>query len=273
MKIRTGRIALLAGAAWLALGGAGAAKPCRQQVGDLQNQLSKLGLASSSQRNEMVAHALQHADSEPDRCERIVDELEYLLAMLEPGPRPRSAPAPAPEQLLAHASPAAPANAGQQSREPESTRAEQPAAGPDSTGGKVRPAPQQQTSAGQQGESEARTTGPQAPAGSAAQARPQEQKPASPAGGEGATPQDQKPSGSAAKASAAKPRPGPQKPAQGPEQARACPPTVKVKRGDTLIGIAQRCEVTLKALLSANPGLDDPRLIRIGQKIQVPAGK
>ena len=46
-----------------------------------------------------------------------------------------------------------------------------------------------------------------------------------------------------------------------------------VSSGDTLVAIARRHGVTLKALLAANPSIADPDRIRIGQAIAVPAGQ
>ncbi|HEX5108278.1 MAG TPA: LysM peptidoglycan-binding domain-containing protein [Vicinamibacterales bacterium] len=45
-----------------------------------------------------------------------------------------------------------------------------------------------------------------------------------------------------------------------------------VASGETMIGIAKRHGVTLKALLAANPALKDPNRIRVGQTIAIPAG-
>lgn len=44
----------------------------------------------------------------------------------------------------------------------------------------------------------------------------------------------------------------------------------RVKKGDTLIGIAAKYGVTLKALLKANPGVE-PRALKVGQIIIIPA--
>jgi LysM repeat protein len=46
-----------------------------------------------------------------------------------------------------------------------------------------------------------------------------------------------------------------------------------VATGETLIGIARRHGVTLKALLAANPSVKDPNRIRVGQSLAVPAGR
>jgi LysM repeat protein len=45
--------------------------------------------------------------------------------------------------------------------------------------------------------------------------------------------------------------------------------TYTVKTGDTLSQIAKKSGTTLKALLSANPGIKDPNKIRVGQKIKL----
>ncbi len=44
-----------------------------------------------------------------------------------------------------------------------------------------------------------------------------------------------------------------------------------VKKGDTLIGIANRFKITLKALRAANPEVTDPTKLQIGQKLVIPA--
>ncbi|MBC7941425.1 MAG: LysM peptidoglycan-binding domain-containing protein, partial [Chitinophagaceae bacterium] len=44
----------------------------------------------------------------------------------------------------------------------------------------------------------------------------------------------------------------------------------RVRRGDTLSDIASRHGVSLQALLAANPHIDDPDLIDIGQRIRLP---
>ncbi len=46
-----------------------------------------------------------------------------------------------------------------------------------------------------------------------------------------------------------------------------------VQRGDTLRGIAQKCGVTLNALLSANPAITNPNLIYRGQRIVIPGSE
>ncbi|MBI4520559.1 MAG: LysM peptidoglycan-binding domain-containing protein [Gemmatimonadetes bacterium] len=44
----------------------------------------------------------------------------------------------------------------------------------------------------------------------------------------------------------------------------------EVRRGDTLTAIGRRYGVTLRALLSANPGINARRLL-VGQRIRIPA--
>ena len=44
-----------------------------------------------------------------------------------------------------------------------------------------------------------------------------------------------------------------------------------VKKGDTLIAIAKRFKITLKALQAANPQVTDPTKLQIGQKLVIPA--
>jgi LysM repeat protein len=56
-----------------------------------------------------------------------------------------------------------------------------------------------------------------------------------------------------------------------PAAAAPTPKTYKVARGDTLLKIAQRFGVSVRALQEAN-GLADPSLLRIGQVLTIPAG-
>lgn len=44
-----------------------------------------------------------------------------------------------------------------------------------------------------------------------------------------------------------------------------------VRSGDTLVAIAAKRGITLKALRAANPEVTDPRALRIGQKLVIPA--
>jgi LysM repeat protein len=44
-----------------------------------------------------------------------------------------------------------------------------------------------------------------------------------------------------------------------------------VVKGDTLVAIAARHHVTLKALRSANPQVTDPTKLQIGEKLTIPA--
>jgi LysM repeat protein len=58
-----------------------------------------------------------------------------------------------------------------------------------------------------------------------------------------------------------------------PTQAQAqspCGDTVTVVRGDTLRGIAQRCDVSFSALIEANPQIVNRNLIYVGQQINIP---
>jgi nucleoid-associated protein YgaU len=43
-----------------------------------------------------------------------------------------------------------------------------------------------------------------------------------------------------------------------------------VQRGDTLYAIAQRYDITLRQLLDANPQIEDPAVIKVGQEIIIP---
>ena len=61
-------------------------------------------------------------------------------------------------------------------------------------------------------------------------------------------------------------------PASEPTPTVAPPTTVYVvKKGDTLIAIANRFKITLKALRAANPEVTDPTKLQIGQKLVIPA--
>jgi len=48
--------------------------------------------------------------------------------------------------------------------------------------------------------------------------------------------------------------------------------TVEVASGDTLSQIAAANNTTVEALLAANPGITDPNMIQIGQKLNIPGG-
>lgn len=43
-----------------------------------------------------------------------------------------------------------------------------------------------------------------------------------------------------------------------------------VRKGDTLWGIAKRCDVTLAALIAANPQIKNPNLIYPGDRVRIP---
>lgn len=57
---------------------------------------------------------------------------------------------------------------------------------------------------------------------------------------------------------------------EAPTKVSAESTTYIVKKGDTLWGIAQRCGVTLAALLTANPGIKNPNLIYPGDRVKIP---
>jgi LysM repeat protein len=253
MKITSARIALLAGVAWLALGGAAAAEPCRQENGNLQKQLSDLGIASSRQRNDMVDRAIQHADNQKhERCDNLAAEHDYLVAMLEPGPGPQSAPRPPTPRNLWPA---------------EARQAAQPGASPAGAGGEkhVAQASSQAPQQGSAGEAAKPITGEHARIQQTTSQPPQAEGQKPTGGAPQASPEENAP----AKQQAA--QPGAQKPGKA-ATAQACPSTVTVEKGDTLLGIARRCDKTLKAIVQANPDLQNPNLIRVGQKIRMPTG-
>jgi len=62
-----------------------------------------------------------------------------------------------------------------------------------------------------------------------------------------------------------------------PAQVAPIPPaaqpgeTYTVEPGDTLLALAERLGITLEALLEANPDIDDPNLISVGQVIRIPS--
>jgi LysM repeat protein len=66
--------------------------------------------------------------------------------------------------------------------------------------------------------------------------------------------------------------PAPPALAQAQAQQTPCGPTYTVQRGDTLFGISQACDVSIAALLAANPQITNPRLIYAGQRITIPGG-
>lgn len=49
-----------------------------------------------------------------------------------------------------------------------------------------------------------------------------------------------------------------------------CGESVLVEAGDTLAGIAERCDVNLNSLLRANPQLPNPNLVQPGTPLNVP---
>jgi LysM repeat protein len=55
------------------------------------------------------------------------------------------------------------------------------------------------------------------------------------------------------------------------ETAQPTTTTYRVKKGDTMSGIAAKYGITLKALLKLNPKIKSPYTLRVGQKVVVPA--
>lgn len=49
-----------------------------------------------------------------------------------------------------------------------------------------------------------------------------------------------------------------------------CGDSVTVESGDTLYSIAQRCKTSVGAIVSANPSIDNPNVIYVGQRISLP---
>jgi LysM repeat protein len=85
-------------------------------------------------------------------------------------------------------------------------------------------------------------------------------------------------------APAAQPQPQPMpaaapivQPAPMPTPVAAAPPATTdtreyaIAKGDTLGALAKKNGVSLKAMLAANPGID-PKKLKVGQKVQIPAG-
>jgi LysM repeat protein len=50
-----------------------------------------------------------------------------------------------------------------------------------------------------------------------------------------------------------------------------CERTVRVRRGDTVSGIAELCDVPARAIMAANPGLYSPHQLSVGQRLNIPA--
>ncbi|MFN2130572.1 MAG: LysM peptidoglycan-binding domain-containing protein [Anaerolineae bacterium] len=60
----------------------------------------------------------------------------------------------------------------------------------------------------------------------------------------------------------------------GPAYAQgSCGDTVTVVAGDTLARVAARCGTTVQAILAANPTIENPNLIYVGQAIEIPGGQ
>lgn len=60
-------------------------------------------------------------------------------------------------------------------------------------------------------------------------------------------------------------------PAAGPAEAGPCGASVRLASGDTLYSIARRCETSVDAILRANPQIEDPQQLQVGQVIELPA--
>jgi LysM repeat protein len=52
-----------------------------------------------------------------------------------------------------------------------------------------------------------------------------------------------------------------------------CEPFVRISQNESLIDIADYCDVPMSALVDYNPAIDNPYLIRVGQIIEVPGGR
>jgi Tfp pilus assembly protein FimV len=66
-----------------------------------------------------------------------------------------------------------------------------------------------------------------------------------------------------------RPAPPPARPVAPPPASQPEARTVTIRTGDTLGAVAERHDVTLEALLVANPGVD-PLTLRVGQSIRLP---
>ena len=93
-------------------------------------------------------------------------------------------------------------------------------------------------------------------------------------GGSSATPSPSSPPASAPPPSAAPPESlAPVEATPTPEV--TAPPatgtTYVVKKDDTLYAIAVHFKITLKALEEANPSITDPKMLKVGQKLVIPA--
>ncbi len=60
-------------------------------------------------------------------------------------------------------------------------------------------------------------------------------------------------------------------PSAAPAATPATGTTYTVKKGDTLWAIAQKYKTTIKAIQDANPALTNPDVLKIGQKLVIPA--
>jgi hypothetical protein len=65
------------------------------------------------------------------------------------------------------------------------------------------------------------------------------------------------------------PTPVPAEPSVAPPSGSSAPTTYKVRSGDTLGGIAREFGTTVKVLMQLN-GIDNPRLLHVGQVLQLP---
>ena len=59
---------------------------------------------------------------------------------------------------------------------------------------------------------------------------------------------------------------------EAPASPSQCPATYIIAPGDTLYSIARRCDITVDALMTANPAIENAAFIIVGQEITIPDG-